>query len=65
MIPSTNYIEFKRKREMGDIIADTFKFLRRNSKAVFTILAKTAGIPFVIFVIAQGYYTYISFSSIS
>ncbi|WP_299684181.1 hypothetical protein [uncultured Dokdonia sp.] len=64
MIPSNNYIEFKRKREMGDIIADTFKFLRRNSKAVFTILAKTAGIPFVIFVIAQGYYTYISFSSL-
>ncbi|WP_299765379.1 hypothetical protein [uncultured Dokdonia sp.] len=65
MMPSTTtYIEFKRKRELGDIITDAFKFLRQNFKMIFKILAKTAGIPFALFIVAQAYYTAISFSSV-
>ncbi|WP_299210314.1 hypothetical protein [uncultured Dokdonia sp.] len=62
MIPS-NYIEFRKKKEIGDIVTDTFKFFRRNYKLIFKILAKTAGIPFVLFLAVQVYYTSISFSS--
>ena len=63
MIPTHNYIEFKRKREFGEIITDTFKFLRQNFKITFKILGKTAGIPFILFIIAQVYYSSITFSS--
>ena len=59
----SRYIEFKKKREIGDIITDTFKFLRHNFKTIFKLLAKTAGIPFVLFIVVQFYYTRISFSS--
>lgn len=65
MMPSTtNYIEFKRKRELGDIITDSFKFLRQNAKMIFRILAKTAGIPLTLFIVAQAYYTSVSFASV-
>lgn len=63
MIPTQNYIEFKRKREFGDIITDTFKFLRQNFKMIFKILAKTAGIPFVFFLVAQVYYNTLTLST--
>lgn len=62
-MPSTNYIEFKRKRELGEILADSFKFLRQNAKIIFRIIAKTAGIPFGLFLISQIYYTTLTFSS--
>ena len=50
-----NCINFKRKRELGEIITDTFKFLRRNFKAIFRNLFKIAGLPFVIFIAASAY----------
>jgi hypothetical protein len=57
------YINFKRKRELGEIITDTFKFLRRNFKAIFRNLFKIAGIPFVIFIAASAYNAQSSFGS--
>lgn len=62
MIPS-NYIEFKRKREIGEILSDTFKFLRGNIKVIFRILMKTAGIPFILFLAASVYNTYSTLNS--
>lgn len=62
---TNQFINFKRKRELGDIITDTFKFLRRNFKAVFRNLFKIAGIPFLLFVIATAYNGYTSFGSSS
>ena len=59
----TQYINFKRKRELGEIITDTFKFLRRNFKAVFRNLFKIAGIPFLLFVLATAYNAYSSFGN--
>ncbi|MFL1896726.1 hypothetical protein ACJRPK_13555 [Aquimarina sp. 2-A2] len=53
-------INFRQKRELGDIINDTFSFLRNHAKAMLTVLAKTATIPFLLAVVATGYYTQVS-----
>lgn len=60
---NNHYINFKRKRELGEIITDTFKFLRSNFKAIFRNLFKIAGIPFLLFVIATAYNGYNSFGN--
>jgi len=57
------HINFKRKRELGEIITDTFKFLRENYKATFRNLFNIAGIPFLIFVAASAYNAHTSFGS--
>ena len=57
---NNNYIEFKKRRELGDILTDTFGFLRHNGKSLFGMLIKTSGIPFVILLLASGYYTHAS-----
>jgi hypothetical protein len=57
-----NYIEFKKKRELGDIITDTFAFIRQNGKSLLSVLMKTAGIPFILLLLASAYYTHASAS---
>ncbi len=54
----TSYIEFKKKRELGDILSDTFKFLRKNFMPILKVLIRTTIIPFVLLLVAVGYYTY-------
>ncbi len=49
------YINFKRKRELGEIITDTFKFLRRNFKPIYRNLGKVVGIPFLILILASAF----------
>lgn len=56
MIPS-DYIEFNKKREIGDIITDTFKFLRKNLKPLFSILLKTLLVPYILLVGAVAFYS--------
>ncbi|WP_298312029.1 hypothetical protein [uncultured Aquimarina sp.] len=53
-----NYIEFKKKRELGEILTDTFAFLRINFKSIFSVLAKTCLIPFILLLISFGYQAY-------
>lgn len=55
---NNNYIEFKKKRELGDILTDTFAFLRQNVKPIFSVLLRTAGIPFILLLLASAYYTF-------
>ena len=43
----TNYVEFKKERDLGAIINDTFKFIRENWKAYFNTIVKIAG-PFIL-----------------
>ncbi len=57
---TNKYIEFKKKRELGDILTDTFAFLRQEGKSLFSVLMKTCGIPFVLLLLASAYYTYAS-----
>lgn len=52
-------IQFKKQRELGDIITDTFKFLRQNFKPLFTAIFKITGPVFLILLLAIGYYSYL------
>lgn len=56
---SHKVIEFKKQRELGDIITDTFKFLRQNFKPLFKAIFKITGPVFVILLFAIGYYSYL------
>ncbi|RPD94494.1 hypothetical protein EGM88_12195 [Aureibaculum marinum] len=42
-----NFIEFKKERDLGAIINDTFKFIRENWKPYFGAIIKIAG-PFIL-----------------
>jgi hypothetical protein len=55
-----NYIEFKKRRELGEILSDTFTFTRQNFKSLFNVLLKTCGIYFLIFLVLNAYYQYSS-----
>ncbi|MDY8137407.1 hypothetical protein [Aquimarina sp. 2201CG5-10] len=57
---NNKYIEFKKKRELGDILTDTFAFLRQNIKPLFSIALKTTGIPFILVILSTAYYTHAS-----
>lgn len=52
---TSTYIEFRKKREIGTIISDTFRFLRSNFKVLLSVFFKTAGIPFILLVAAAFY----------
>lgn len=52
-------IEFRKQRELGDIITDTFKFIRQNFKPLFKDILKITGPVFVILILAIGYYSYL------
>ena len=54
------YINFKKQREIGQIINDTFKFLRENYKLLFGLIFKIAGPAFLILLLCVGYYLYLS-----
>lgn len=55
-----NYINFRRQRELGDIITDTFKFIRENYKLLFKLIFQIAGPVFAVLVLCMGYYYYIA-----
>lgn len=54
-----DYINFKRERDLGEIISDTFKFLRENYRFLFKMIFKVAGPVFLVLVLALSYYSYI------
>lgn len=60
---NTNFINFKKKRELGDILTDTFGFIRQNFVPLFKALGKTTGLAFVFLLCAAGFYMYTSTSS--
>lgn len=47
-----NYIEFKRERELGDILTDTFKFLRYNFKPLSKVMLKVVGPALLVMALA-------------
>ena len=55
---TTDYIEFRKQRELGQIIGDTFKFLRKNTKGLFKVFVRVALLPFIFLIGAVAYYTY-------
>ncbi len=53
---TTNFIEFKKTRDLGTIITDSFKFIRENWKGYFGTIVRIAGPVFIVFIIAVAMY---------
>lgn len=56
---TNNYIQFKKRRELGEILSDTFGFVRANFKGLFTVLLRTSLIPFILVILASVYYQFV------
>ena len=54
----TDYIEFKKQRELGDILSDTFAFLRAEFKPFFTTYLKIVGPFLLVMILALAAYLY-------
>lgn len=52
------YIRFRKQRDLGEIITDTFKFLRQNYKLLFQLIVRIAGPAFLIMALLLGYYSF-------
>tara|TARA_B100000929_G_C15478911_1_gene410466 strand:+ start:610 stop:1476 length:867 start_codon:yes stop_codon:yes gene_type:complete len=50
-----DYIEFKKQRELGEILSITFKFLRENYKSAGKIFIKLVGPAFILLIAAVSY----------
>jgi len=55
---SRQYINFKKKRELGEILTDTFAFIRENFKKLFLIILKTSVPAIVLLAVALIFMTY-------
>jgi len=53
------YIEFKKQRELGDILGDTFTFIRHEFKPFSKAILNIVGPYILMFLIAMGFYLYI------
>lgn len=60
-----NFINFKRKRDLGAILSDTFKFIRIEWKPFFATIFKLSFVPVLIAICAVIYYAMISVSFLS
>jgi len=55
---SNTYIEFKKQRDLGEVLGDTFAFIRVEFKKFIAVFFKICG-PFVVaLMLAIGFYTY-------
>ncbi len=52
------YIEFQKQRELGDIVSDTFAFMRNQFKPFFSVFFKIVGPFLLVMLISQGLYLY-------
>lgn len=53
-----DYIQFKKQRELGEIISVTFKFLRENYKSLINSIKQVVAPTFILLIAALAYYTY-------
>ena len=56
-----SFIEFKKERDLGSILSDTFKFIRENWKPYFLTVLKISAPALIVMLVAIGFYFY-SFS---
>lgn len=54
---NNKYIEFKKQRELGDLLGDSFAFLRAQFKPFFTSFFKIVGPYLLVFLISFVFYT--------
>ena len=50
------YIQFKKQRDLGAILTDTFKFFRLKGKELFVMILKVTGIPLAALIISSSFY---------
>lgn len=55
---NSNQVQFKKQREIGDVLKDTFRFIRENYKPLLKYIYKYSGPYFIILVATLGYYSY-------
>jgi hypothetical protein len=55
---SKNFIEFKKERDLGAIITDTFKFIRENWKPYFLTVVKIVGPVLVVALAVMVFYMF-------
>lgn len=55
---TNHYIEFKKQRDFGQLLSDTFGFIRNEFKPFFGAVLTISGPALVIFLIAMGFYVY-------
>ncbi len=55
---SNTYIEFKKQRELGDVLTDTFAFLRTQFKTFFNVFFKIVGPYLLVMLISLSLYMY-------
>jgi hypothetical protein len=53
-----NYINFKKERDLGSIISDTFKFIRHEYKSIFRLYIRHVGWLLLLVVAMSTYYQY-------
>ena len=53
-----NYIEFKKQRELGEILSDSFSFIRNQFKPFFGVILKIVGPYILVMLISMGFYMY-------
>ncbi|WP_318312445.1 hypothetical protein [Flagellimonas crocea] len=58
MQTSSKYIEFKKQRELGEILSDTFGFMRAEFKPFFGTILKIVGPYILVMLIAMGFYMF-------
>ncbi len=56
-------ITFQKQRELGDIISDTFKFIRENFRLLLKMIFRICGPVFLILLLALTYYSYLGMDS--
>ncbi len=61
----TDYIEFKKQRDLGETLTDTFAFLRTQFKPFFTTYFKIVGPFLLVMIVALAIYTYYGGSAYS
>lgn len=59
------YIEFKKKRELGEIFSDTFAFIRNEYKPFFKTIINVAGPYLALFLFGLVFYMYVVGNSFS
>ncbi len=60
---NNNYVNFKKQRELGSILTDTFKFVRLEGKSLLGLILKIAGPALLIVLLAYIYYMQVTMGS--
>ena len=55
-----NIFRFRKTRDFGELLSDTFKFLRENGKSFLSINFKICAPFFIALILTNAYYTYVT-----